>query len=80
MTFNATVPADSSTVGELAYNGTESFLACPTKRGGKGPYQVFVDIPGISDKDVPGKLSGCVGLLAATVRSADGKAAAWQYV
>lgn len=78
VSFHAEVPESSSFPGSLSYNGTEGFLACPTKRG-KGPYQVFVNIPGISDKDVPGHLDKCIGFAAAAFRKPENAARAWQY-
>ena len=88
--FNATVNASASGLGSLTYNGTEGFVACPTRgrRGHRrGPYQVFVDVNNsLTDKDVPlGCVDECIGLLAATValdsasEGSDALPAAWQY-
>ena len=88
--FNATVSASASGLGSLTYNGTEGFVACPTRgrRGHRrGPYQVFVDVNNsLTDKDVPlGCVDECIGLLAATValdsasEGSDALPAAWQY-
>lgn len=71
-------------LGDLTYNGTESFVACPTRgrRGHKrGPYQVFVDVNNsLTNKDVPsGRVDDCIGFLAATVGLDSTVPAAWQY-
>ena len=76
VSFNATVPTEGT--GRLAYNGREGFLACPTDEG-EGPYQVFANIPAISDNDVPGRLADCIGFAAATFRGLNNTPAAWQY-
>ena len=76
ISFNAAVPDTPFRPGRLAYNGTEGFLACPTD---EGPYQVFVNIPGISSDDVPGCLDECIGFVAATFRGLNSTSAAWQY-
>ncbi|KAL8784422.1 MAG: hypothetical protein Q9195_009050 [Heterodermia aff. obscurata] len=83
--FKATVKNSASTLGDLKYNGTDSFVACPTtgKKGQrKGPYQVFVDVNNsLKDKDVPGGcVDECIGFLAATVKlDSKDSPAAWQY-
>ena len=82
--FHATVNDSANGLGDLKYNGTESFVACPTRgrRGQKkGPYQVFVDVNNsLKNKDVPsGRKADCIGFLAATVESDSTAPAAWQY-
>lgn len=83
--FKATLNNSGNQLGDLSYNGTDSFVACPTrgKKGHReGPYQVFVDVNNsLKNKDVPlGHVDECIGFLAATVKLDTAKSpAAWQY-
>ncbi|KAL8731494.1 MAG: hypothetical protein Q9166_003340 [cf. Caloplaca sp. 2 TL-2023] len=59
--------------------GGFSFLACPSNETGPFPYQVFVDVDALSDKDVPsGCKDDCLDFGALTAVH-EGDAAAWQY-
>ncbi|KAL8708508.1 MAG: hypothetical protein Q9225_007590, partial [Loekoesia sp. 1 TL-2023] len=53
-TFNATTGGDNGSLGEFTFTGlgATGFLACPVTAD--GPYQVFADVEGLSDRDVPG--------------------------
>ncbi|KAL8904687.1 MAG: hypothetical protein Q9207_003106 [Kuettlingeria erythrocarpa] len=56
--YNATT-GSSGAFGLFTFQGlgATGFLACPVNRNVIGPYQVFADVDGLSDEDVPG---GCV--------------------
>ncbi|KAL8748300.1 MAG: hypothetical protein Q9184_007415 [Pyrenodesmia sp. 2 TL-2023] len=79
--YNATT-GSSGAIGRFTFRGlgATGFLACPVNRNRTGPYQVFADVDGLSDEDVPG---GCVdkcwrfNALTAPSRP---KNAVWQYV
>ena len=64
--------------GRFSFTGLGSlggFLACPTAKG-TGPYQVFADLPHLSDKAVPGgKVSACIGFDAMGARFPNATAA-----
>lgn len=73
----------SGVLGEFGFTGlgAEGFVACPA-RNGSAPWQIFVEVPGLSDRDVPGgKVSACLGFDALGVKyqGVDGEAAAWEY-
>ena len=58
------------------------FIAYPDLDTGAAPWQVFADVAGIKDSDVPGGSEGaCLGFdaLAAADTANGGAAAAWQY-
>ncbi|KAL8959439.1 MAG: hypothetical protein Q9193_003699 [Seirophora villosa] len=82
--FNATVGEINGSLGHFTFNGlgADGFLACPVNADGKGPYQVFANVKGLSDKDVPG---GCkdkclgFGALTAPYKADDQSAFVWQY-
>ncbi|KAL8811323.1 MAG: hypothetical protein Q9200_001880 [Gallowayella weberi] len=82
-TFNATSGTVNENLGQLTFQGLggSGFLACPSKKSnGKwgGPYQVFVDVKALSDKDVPsGCKKDCLGFNALTAPYTG--APVWQY-
>lgn len=79
-TFNSTTGGDDGSLGEFTFTGlgATGFLACPVTAN--GPYQVFADVEGLSDKDVPGgSKDECLGFRALTTPY-NGGAAAWQYI
>lgn len=81
-TFNATIGTINGVLGQFTFEGlgATGFLACPVNANGTGPYQVFADVKGLSDKDVPGGCKDeCLGFDALTAPY-NGTAAAWQYV
>ena len=58
--------------------GSAGLIACPTGANFSGPYQVFANIKGLKDSDVPGgKINKCIGFDALT--GAQNGAVAWQY-
>lgn len=88
-TFTASIPADkqdgSVPLGSFSFKGLsgEGFLACPSHKVGSEegpfPYQVFVNVPALSDKDVPsGSKADCQGF-SAVIAEYKGDSAAWQY-
>ncbi|KAI4111268.1 MAG: hypothetical protein LQ339_000729 [Xanthoria mediterranea] len=88
-TFTATIPATGNgggvPLGSFSFKGLggEGFLACPShkvdSKEGPYPYQVFVNVPAMSDKDAPsGSKADCLGF-SAVIAEYEGDAAAWQY-
>ncbi|KAI4241877.1 MAG: hypothetical protein L6R40_004276 [Gallowayella cf. fulva] len=82
-TFNATKGTVNGQLGSFTFKGLggSGFLACPSKKSKTNgyPYQVFVDVAALSDKDVPsGCKKDCLGFSALTAPY-DGQPAAWQY-
>lgn len=61
--------------------GGSDFWACPSGEEGRGPYQVFVDIEGLGDEDVPGGcVEECIEFAAVFFPKLGGDGpAAWQY-
>ena len=76
-------------LGVFSFTGLGSpgfFLACPAKNG-TTPWQVFADVAGIRDRDVPGgNVSACLGFVALAAsgdelgRGNGGGRGAWEYV
>lgn len=78
--YNATTGV-GGTLGHFTFEGlgATGFLACPVNRNGTGPYQVFADVEGLSDKDVPGGcVDKCLGFSALTAPYTPEKPV-WQY-
>ncbi|KAL9595215.1 MAG: hypothetical protein Q9219_006581 [cf. Caloplaca sp. 3 TL-2023] len=78
--FNATSAQSNGSLGVFTFEGlgATGFLACPV--AADGPYQVFADVDGLSDQDVPGGCKDeCLGFGALTAPYGDGPAA-WQYI
>ena len=70
--------AKGANFGEFTYYG-KGFLACPAK-GGKGPYQVFAKVAGMTDAVVPnGKVAQCIKFSAVAPFYDVSGPAAWQY-
>ena len=73
------------TPGTFSFEGLggDNFLACPTDKvgseNGPFPYQIFVDVPALSDGDVPSGFKDDCLEFAALVAPYEGGAAAWQY-
>lgn len=68
-------------IGRFIFKGLGGtwFLACPVNRNGTGPYQVFADLDGLSDEDVPGGcVDKCWGFNALTAPYKP-ETAVWQY-
>ncbi len=60
--------------------GATGFLACPTKNG-TAPWQIFANVKGLNDTDVPGGcVKDCLGFAALAPNYSAGRPAAWQYV
>ena len=60
--------------------GATGFLACPVKNG-TAPWQIFANVKGLKDGDVPGKcLRDCLGFDALAPKYTGSGPAAWQYV
>ncbi|KAL8681886.1 MAG: hypothetical protein Q9186_002043 [Xanthomendoza sp. 1 TL-2023] len=82
-TFNATSGTINENIGRLTFEGLggSGFVACPSRKSkGKwvGPYQVFVGVKALSDKDVPsGCKKDCLGFSALTAPYTGEPA--WQY-
>ncbi|KAL8923202.1 MAG: hypothetical protein Q9208_004765 [Pyrenodesmia sp. 3 TL-2023] len=81
--YNATTTGSGGAIGRFTFVGwgaTTGFLACPVNRDGTGPYQVFADVDGLSDEDVPGGcVDECLGFDALTA-AYTAENAVWQYV
>lgn len=82
------MPGTDNALGVFSFTGLDStgFLACPAKNG-TTPWQVFADVEGIKDRDVPGgNVSACLEFVAFAASgdelgTADtGAPAAWEYV
>ncbi len=81
--------ATADALGVFSFTGLGSpggFLACPA-RNGTTPWQVFADVAGIRDRDVPGgNASACLGFVALAASGGElgtgntGGPAAWEYV
>ncbi|KAL8767756.1 MAG: hypothetical protein Q9209_005842 [Squamulea sp. 1 TL-2023] len=84
-TFTATFPTSGdATLGSFSFHGLggNTFLACPSHKvdseEGPFPYQVFVDVAALSDRDVPsGCKADCLGF-GAVIAKYEG-APVWQY-
>ncbi|KAL8685469.1 MAG: hypothetical protein Q9218_007740 [Villophora microphyllina] len=79
-TFNATMGPENGPLGHFTFEGlgATGFIACPVSKG-KGPYQVFADVKGLKDGDVPSKCKeDCLGFDALTAPFGQ-EASAWQY-
>ena len=60
--------------------GATGFLACPTKAG-TAPWQIFANVKGLNDADVPGgAVNKCLGFSALAPNYTASGPAAWQYV
>lgn len=73
-------PGTDGLVGVFSFTGLGStgFLACPAKNGST-PWQIFADIEGIKNRDVPGgNVSACLGFDALAGANTGG-VAAWEY-
>ncbi|KAI4113551.1 MAG: hypothetical protein LQ345_005495 [Seirophora villosa] len=82
--FNATVGEINGSLGRFTFNGlgADGFLACPVNADGTEPYQVFANVKGLSDHDVPGECKDkCLGFSALTgpYKADDPSAFVWQY-
>ncbi|KAL8995876.1 MAG: hypothetical protein Q9169_004484 [Polycauliona sp. 2 TL-2023] len=88
-TFTATIPpakeGEGIPLGSFNFKGLGGggFLACPSHKVGSKegpfPYQVFVSVPALSDKDVPsGCKEDCLGFSAVIVEY-KGNEIVWQY-
>ncbi|KAI4166452.1 MAG: hypothetical protein LQ343_008040 [Gyalolechia ehrenbergii] len=78
MTFNATLGGSDGSLGHFTFEGlgATGFVACPVTAD--GPYQVFADVEGLSDKDVPGgRKDECLGFSALTAPYSGDPV--WQY-
>ncbi|KAL9066530.1 MAG: hypothetical protein Q9161_007505 [Pseudevernia consocians] len=80
-------PGTDDALGVFSFTGLGStgFLACPAKNGTK-PWQIFADIKGIENRDVPGgNVSACLGFDALAASGEElgtantGGVAAWEY-
>ncbi|MCJ1228657.1 hypothetical protein MMC12_005318 [Toensbergia leucococca] len=59
--------------------GATGFLACPNANG-TAPYQVFANVRGLTDADVPGgSVRHCIGFDALTTKYNGTRPAAWEY-
>lgn len=77
-TFNATLTQSGGPIGFFTFEGlgATGWLACPVTKN--GPYQVFADIKGLKDKDVPGHHKDkCLGF--SMITSPFTGQAAWEY-
>ncbi|CAD6580550.1 MAG: hypothetical protein ASARMPREDX12_001892 [Alectoria sarmentosa] len=83
----AFTPGTANTLGVFRFSGLGStgFLACPA-RNGTTPWQIFADVEGIKDRNVPsGNVSACLGFVAFAASGdelgteSDGLPGAWQY-
>ncbi|KAL8851820.1 MAG: hypothetical protein Q9221_003246 [Calogaya cf. arnoldii] len=88
-TFTAALRADSNQgsvpLGSFTFKGLggEGFLACPSHKVGSEegpfPYQIFANIPAVSDMDVPsGCKKDCEGF-SFVIAEYKGDTATWQY-
>ncbi|KAI4153257.1 MAG: hypothetical protein LQ341_000561 [Variospora aurantia] len=82
--FNATIGEVNGPLGRFNVSGlgATGFLACPTNANGAGPYQVFANVKGLKNTDVPGENQDkCLGFsaLTAPVDREDLSAFVWQY-
>ncbi len=71
-----------SSFGSFGFSGlgATGFLACPTKNG-TAPWQIFANVKGLKDKDVPGGcVKDCLGFDALAPNYTASGPAAWQYV
>ncbi|KAL8832466.1 MAG: hypothetical protein Q9170_004877 [Blastenia crenularia] len=78
-TFNATEGGSDGSLGVFTFTGlgATGFIACPATP--EGPYQVFADIEGLKDEDVPGgHKDACLGF-GALVAPYSGSPA-WEYI
>lgn len=87
MTGFSFAPGTDNALGVFDFTGLGStgFLACPAKNG-TTPWQVFADVKGIRDCDVPGgNVSACLGFVAFAASGGElgtentGLPGAWQY-
>ncbi|KAL8990976.1 MAG: hypothetical protein Q9177_000496 [Variospora cf. flavescens] len=82
--FNATIGEVNGPLGRFNFSGlgATGFLACPANANGAGPYQVFANVKGLKNTDVPGENQDkCLGFsaLTAPVDREDLSAFVWQY-
>ncbi|KAL8855877.1 MAG: hypothetical protein Q9178_007497 [Gyalolechia marmorata] len=84
-TFTTMLSTEEGTPGTFFFEGLGGgdFLACPSDKvgseNGPFPYKIFVDVPALSDADVPsGCVDDCLGFVA-LVAPYEGGAAAWEY-
>lgn len=66
--FQVTAPSEKNGgLAEYSYTGmsAKGWLACPSDKKGKGPWQIFANIEGLKDKDMQGgKVKKCVKFVA----------------
>ncbi|KAL8865251.1 MAG: hypothetical protein Q9174_006987 [Haloplaca sp. 1 TL-2023] len=76
--FTATEGTINGALGQFSFEGlgATGFIACPVSKG-KGPYQVYANVKGMKDSDVPsGCKNDCLGFNALTAPSDE---VTWQY-